>query len=173
MTVAVQLYSVREAFAADPVGTFERLRDLGVGQVELFDLDVHEASFAECLRVSGLVARSGHAPLLTAADPLALLDAAVRLGVTTVVEPAVLDGWGDAAGVAAIAARLGALVPEAATTTTGGSSRRSTGVPRSRPSPPSSTRRSCSRSTSTGRRSRACGRRACSSVSAPGSPSCT
>jgi len=113
MTMTVQLYSVREAVATDPVGTFERLRDLGFEAVELFDLGTHEEVFAEALRASGLVAPSGHAPLLAAAEPEALLDAAARLGVVTVIEPAVLEGWSDVAGIADIASRLNALVPAA------------------------------------------------------------
>lgn len=113
MTVAVQLYSLREEFTADPVGTLRRLADAGFRRVEAFDLEAHEEVLAEALPAAGLTASSAHASLLASDDPVGLLDAAARLGVATVVEPAVLDGWDGVAGVADIAARLGALVPAA------------------------------------------------------------
>jgi sugar phosphate isomerase/epimerase len=110
--LSVQVYSVREDMRSDPLGTLKRLKDIGFEQVELYGFVEDEASYLEAMNATGLRASSGHASLI---DPNAevdrVLEAAVRLGIPTVIDPYVPDGWGDADSVAAIADRLNGLVP--------------------------------------------------------------
>ena len=112
--LSVQLYSVREAFDADPVGTLARLKDIGFEQVELFGFVDLEDRYAEALAATGLVAPSGHNGLVGVDDAVGVLEAAARLGVTTVIEPGVREGWETADGVTAIARSLSELAPVAA-----------------------------------------------------------
>lgn len=117
MQYSVQLYSVREAFAADPGGTLDRLADIGFQRVELFDFvspvrtfggsagpdqtaDTFDASsrvgiLEAGLAAAGLQAPSGHAPLITG-EVQAVLDAAEQLGVQYVIDPFLpAEHWQD------------------------------------------------------------------------------
>jgi len=117
MTFSVQLYSVREAFAADPGGTLGRLAEIGFQRVELFDFvspvrtfggsagpdrtaDTFDASsrvgiLEAGLAAAGLQAPSGHAPLITG-DVQVVLDAAEQLGVHYVIDPFLpAEHWQD------------------------------------------------------------------------------
>lgn len=101
--LSVQLYTVRDALAVDPAAAIDRLAGLGVDAVEPFDLVDWADRLAGPLAASGLRAGSAHARLLRDDDLGPVFDAAARLGVATVFEPTVHDGWGDAAGVERIA----------------------------------------------------------------------
>ncbi|WP_199521288.1 sugar phosphate isomerase/epimerase family protein [Jiangella anatolica] len=107
--MAVQLYSVRDSLRQDPTATLEWLAAAGFGAVEPFDLVQWAPALEGPLRATGLTARTGHASLLGGPDPAAVFDAAARLGVTTVIEPTVRDGWDDLDGVARIADGLNRL----------------------------------------------------------------
>lgn len=114
-STSVQLYSVRDAFAEDAVGTLTRLRDIGFDAVEPYALMEFEATLARALPASGLAAPSAHASLVSAPDVGAVLDAAERLGIGTVIEPSVReDAWGSADAVARTAERLGEIAALAA-----------------------------------------------------------
>lgn len=102
----MQLYSVRDSLRTNPTATLERLAEAGFDEVEPFDLVEWAPKLEEPLRACGLRARTAHATLLTAPDPSVVFDAAARLGVTTVIEPTVRDGWQDLRGVANIADAL-------------------------------------------------------------------
>lgn len=112
-TLSVQLYTVREAFDADPAGTLQRLADLGFRTVE-------PAKFAErvdllepALQAAGLAAASGHTKLI-GADAGAAFAAARRLGIRLVIEPmGDRARWSTAEDVVALAAELNAVVDEA------------------------------------------------------------
>ncbi|MCP2323128.1 sugar phosphate isomerase/epimerase [Hamadaea flava] len=104
--LSVQLYSVRDSLRKDPAATLERLAAAGFDEVEPFDLVEWAPRLEEPLRTTGLRARTGHASLLTAPDLPVIFDAAARLGITTVIEPTVRDGWQDLRGVATIADSL-------------------------------------------------------------------
>jgi sugar phosphate isomerase/epimerase len=112
--ISVPLFSVRDALDADAVGTLARLKGIGFEQVELFGFVDHADRYAEALATTGLSAPSGHNGLFDLEDAVPVFEAAVRLGVTTVIEPGVREGWATADGVAAIAARLSELAPLAA-----------------------------------------------------------
>ncbi|EWS82764.1 sugar phosphate isomerase/epimerase family protein [Brachybacterium phenoliresistens] len=87
MLISVQLYSVREALAADPIATLSSLRDMGFESVEPFGI----LDWADTLRTAlpelGLSAPSTHAGVLAEADPARLFGVAANLGVRTVIEP--------------------------------------------------------------------------------------
>lgn len=82
---AIQLYTVRRLFAADPDGTLEALAGFGYREVEAFDLATFGPVLAAALPRAGLVARSVHGGLLDAPD--VTLAAAADLGIPLVVHP--------------------------------------------------------------------------------------
>lgn len=84
--LSVQLYTVREALAADLPGTLRRVADIGFTTVELFGFVDLADRYAELLPATGLSAPSAHAGLL-GSDVDAVFAAATKVGVQTVVEP--------------------------------------------------------------------------------------
>ncbi len=103
---SVQLYTVREQFAADPTATLQRLADLGLRAVEPYGLTELVDQVAPALEAAGLTAPTAHATVL-GADLDALLAAAARTGTTTVIDPFLPEElWTTREQVAAIAARL-------------------------------------------------------------------
>lgn len=111
--LSVQLYSVRDALAADLPGTLDRLAGLGFANVELFDFVDRVDEYRPALANAGLTALSGHAPLVGEGDAERALDAAAALGVKTLIEPMIRHGWETADGVSAIAERLGQIAAQA------------------------------------------------------------
>jgi sugar phosphate isomerase/epimerase len=110
--LSVQLYSVRDALAADLPGTLDRIAGLGFANVELFDFVDRVEEYRVALANAGLVALSGHAPLAEG-DAERALDAAAALGMPTLIEPMIRHGWESADGVSAIAERLGQIAAQA------------------------------------------------------------
>ncbi|SDD77958.1 sugar phosphate isomerase/epimerase family protein [Glycomyces harbinensis] len=111
--LSVQLYSVRDALAADLQGTLDRLAGLGFANVELFGFVDRVDEYRTALANSGLTALSGHAPLVEQADAERALDAAAALGMRTLIEPMIRHGWETADGVSAVADRLGQVAAQA------------------------------------------------------------
>lgn len=112
--LSVQLYTVREALLADPAAALERLAGLGFTTVELFGLVDHVDTYAEFLPRFGLVPTSTHAGLI-GRDPVPVIEAARRLGITTVIEPAVsAEVWGDSDSVVLLADQFNQLARLAA-----------------------------------------------------------
>jgi sugar phosphate isomerase/epimerase len=111
--LSVQLYSVRDALAADLPGTLDRIAGLGFANVELFDFVDRVDEYRSALANAGLTALSGHAPLFEQDDAERALDAAAALGMRTLIEPMVRHGWETADGVSAIADRLGQIAAQA------------------------------------------------------------
>jgi sugar phosphate isomerase/epimerase len=108
--LSVQLYSVRGPFARDPGGTLARLAEIGFRRVEPFQLLEHAAALEGTLADSGLAAPTTHAHLVGVEDVAEVFEAAVALGIGTVVEPMVAaERWTSRAGVEEIAAELSAL----------------------------------------------------------------
>lgn len=87
MQISVQLYSVREAFAADPASTLRRLAEIGFTMVEPYGLMDHAETLRTLLAQHGLTAPSAHVSLLGAEDPAEIFATAAALGVQTVIEP--------------------------------------------------------------------------------------
>ncbi len=111
--LSVQLYSVRDALAADLPRTLDRIAALGFANVELFDFVDRVDEYRTALANSGLAALSGHAPLVEHDDAERALEAAAALGMRTLIEPMIRHGWETAEGVSAAAARLGQIAAEA------------------------------------------------------------
>ncbi|MCP2264097.1 sugar phosphate isomerase/epimerase family protein [Promicromonospora thailandica] len=114
-TVSVQLYSVRDAIADDLAGAVARLAETGLSHVEPYAFHERTDEYRRAFAAAGVTAPSGHAPVLDAEDPGAVLDAAAALGMATVIDPYVpADRWQTADQVARLADRLNALAPLAA-----------------------------------------------------------
>lgn len=104
--VSVQLYSVRDALAADPGTTVQRLADLGFHAVEPFGLTDAVDALEPTLAAAGLTAPTSHVTLLGGAHEAAFV-AAARLGVATLIDPFVpAERWATREDVAALAAEL-------------------------------------------------------------------
>jgi len=105
-TISVQLYSVRDAFAADPQDTLRRLTEIGFTQVEPYGVVENVEALRTGLPGHGLTAPTAHARLV-GVDQQEVFAAAAACGIGVVIEPAVrAEHWQDAAGVAATAAAL-------------------------------------------------------------------
>jgi sugar phosphate isomerase/epimerase len=110
----VQLYSVRDNFAADPADTLLRLAEIGFTQVEPYGVVENVAALRTGLPDNGLTAPTAHARLIGADQP-AVFAAAAELGIGIVIDPMVtVDKWQDPADIAATAAALNAAAKLAA-----------------------------------------------------------
>ncbi len=112
--LSMQLYTVRDALALDPAGTLARLVELGFTRVELFGMTDRADEYAALLPAAGLLPSSAHASVV-GHDLNRVLAAAQRLGVGTVIEPAVpAERWQDRSEVLRIADELNAAAASAA-----------------------------------------------------------
>ncbi|HEX4789819.1 MAG TPA: TIM barrel protein [Actinospica sp.] len=113
--LGIQLYSVRDDLGPSQLDdTFARLVALGFTHVEPYDVLSDTDGLAAALRRSGLRAATAHADVVTL-DETAILDAAERLGIETVIVPWVEpDGIADRAGVEKLAAAVNASAGRAA-----------------------------------------------------------
>jgi sugar phosphate isomerase/epimerase len=112
--LGVQLYAVRDAFAADMPGTIERLAGIGFGYVEPFDLLTDPVGLGAALRANGLRAVTAHARV-NGPDALALCEAATSLGIATLVVPWLdPDRFATRDSVRAVAAELNRTAAEVA-----------------------------------------------------------
>jgi sugar phosphate isomerase/epimerase len=101
----VQLYSVRDAFAADPAATLSRLAEIGFTQVEPYGV-VENLAVLRGLSGYGLSAPTAHARLIGADQP-AVFAAAAECGIGVVIDPMVKsEHWQDPADIAATATAL-------------------------------------------------------------------
>jgi sugar phosphate isomerase/epimerase len=106
--ISVQLYSVREQFAADSDGTLGRLAAIGFTQVEPYGLLQNADTLTTGLPAHGLTAPTAHARLV-GEDQAATFAAAVACGVGVVIDPFVPpEKWETEADIAATAEALGA-----------------------------------------------------------------
>jgi sugar phosphate isomerase/epimerase len=104
--LSVQLYSVRDAFAADPTGTLSRLAEIGFTQVEPYGVVENLATLRAGLPAFGLSAPTAHAKLL-GVDQSTVFAAAAECGISVVIDPHVpAERWRDPAEIAATAAGL-------------------------------------------------------------------
>lgn len=113
-TPSVQLYSVRDAFAADPAGTLARLAGIGFTQVEPYGLAENAAVLRTALPDLGLTAPTAHAKLI-GVDQEAVFAAAITCGVGVVIDPFTPpEQWESEADIAAIATALNSAAKRAA-----------------------------------------------------------
>ncbi|OMH29547.1 xylose isomerase [Tersicoccus phoenicis] len=108
MRYALQLYTVRDALTADLPGTVARVAEIGYTAVEPYNFVATVDQLEAALREHGLVAPSGHAPLL-GADQEEIFGAAKQLGIETVIDPHVDRAcWQNAKDIARTAEALNA-----------------------------------------------------------------
>lgn len=115
MSLGIQLYSVRDDIGPDALPhTLERLAGYGFTHVEPYDILSDTEGLRAALDAAGLVAQTAHAKI-TQLDRDAVLDAAGRLGIATVIVPFVPpESIADRDGVEALAQAINAVVPVAA-----------------------------------------------------------
>lgn len=106
--LSVQLYSVRDAFAADPAAALSRLAEIGFTQVEPYGVQENLAVLRSALPAHGLTAPTAHAKLLDPQiDQHAVFAAAAQLGIGVVIDPMVdPTRWRDPTDIAATADAL-------------------------------------------------------------------
>lgn len=116
--LSVQLYSVRDPLEADLDGTFGRLAEMGVRNVEAFAFVERSAEIAAALQRHGLAAPTGHAVILS--DEIRFGDtvfevpthettfaAAAEVGIQLLIDPMVAPSrWADPDAVARTAQQL-------------------------------------------------------------------
>jgi len=113
-SASVQLYTVRDALAADPAATAQRLADLGVRTVEPFGLVDALDSLEPALTAAGLTAPTSHVTLHGGVHEAAFA-AARKLGVTTLIDPYIPEErWTTRSDVAALAAEFVEIARHAA-----------------------------------------------------------
>ena len=112
--LSVQLYSVRDAIAADPAAALERVASVGFTTVELFGFVDRADEYASLLPAFGLTPSSGHASLL-GRDLVPAIEAAKKIGITTLIDPMVApERWTNSDDVVALATELNAIARIAA-----------------------------------------------------------
>jgi sugar phosphate isomerase/epimerase len=106
-TLSVQLYSVRDDLAPAVLeSTLARLRDMGFTHVEPYDILGYTDALADAIAVTGLRTETAHSNLV-ALDIDAIIAAAKRLGVTTIIVPWVEPASiAERSGVEALAAKI-------------------------------------------------------------------
>jgi len=114
--LSVQLYSVRNQLAADLRGTLATLAGIGLTQVEPYDLLTNPEELRDALQANGLTAPSAHARLASEGVDLdAIFDAALLVGVQTVVDPMTDPArWTTREGVQRVADDLSRAAEKAA-----------------------------------------------------------
>ena len=104
--VSVQLYTVRDALAADPDATLARLAEIGFTAVEPFGLTDAVDTLEPAVRSVGLTAPTSHVGLLDGRHNEAFA-AAKRLGVETLIDPYVSEeSWTTREAIAETARAL-------------------------------------------------------------------
>ncbi|WP_043833625.1 MULTISPECIES: sugar phosphate isomerase/epimerase [unclassified Amycolatopsis] len=111
---SVQLYSVRDAFAADPDETLRRLAAIGFGSVEPYGVVENVEALRAGLAAHGLSAPTAHAALV-GKELDAVFAAARELGIEVVIEPMIPAAqWQNSADIVAAAEALNAAAKVAA-----------------------------------------------------------
>ncbi|GAA4664433.1 sugar phosphate isomerase/epimerase family protein [Frondihabitans cladoniiphilus] len=111
---SVQLYTVRDAIADDLAGAIDRVAAIGFTRVEPYAFVEQASAYAAALKASGLSAPSGHAAVIDSANPTEIFEAAVTLGIETVIDPFIpSDRWQTADDAARIAERVNELSVQA------------------------------------------------------------
>lgn len=113
--ISLQLYSLREAIAADAPQAISRAAQAGFRLVEPYDLANTAAGLGPLLSANGLSAPTAHARVL-GAEQAPIYEAAAALGVQTVIDPFVDPGrWESAESVDRVADELAEAAEIAAT----------------------------------------------------------
>ena len=112
---SVQLYTVRDAISDDLQGAVARVAEIGFTKVEPYAFVERAEEFARAFAANSLTAPSGHAPVIDSDDPARAFDAAVQLGIGTVIDPFIpADRWVTADDAYRLADRVNELQVQAA-----------------------------------------------------------
>lgn len=115
MQFSVQMYSVREALAADFQGAVQRLVELGFSHAEPFNLVEFREELVTSRSQFPITFPSAHQSFLGDGDFEEVLEAARAAGVQYLVDPYWdREDWTDAGKVRALAARVNKRAAEAA-----------------------------------------------------------
>ena len=107
---SVQLYSVRDAIADDLDAAVDRIAAIGLRKVEPYGFAERVEEYERAFAASGVSAPSGHAAVIDSEEPEVFFEAAVRLGIGTLIDPFVpSERWQTAGDVARLAERINAL----------------------------------------------------------------
>jgi sugar phosphate isomerase/epimerase len=113
-TPSLQLYTLRDAIAADMPGTVARVREIGYEHVEPYAFDTNADAYVKALADAGVTAPSGHASVIDREDPSVVFEAAVTLGMDIVIDPFIpTDRWQTADDARTIAERVNELTERA------------------------------------------------------------
>jgi sugar phosphate isomerase/epimerase len=110
--IGLQLYTVREAAAADMLGTLRRVAEIGYGAVEFAGWgDSSPRDIRQVMDAEGIGAIAAHVPLVDLETrPMQTLERAVTVGCRWVVVPSVPESWTrTAADVSRLSSRLNSL----------------------------------------------------------------
>lgn len=106
MSLALQLYTLRDHLDSDLNDTLKRVADIGYTQVEPYRIVSDTLELGAALREHGLSAPTAHAPLLSV-EQEEIFAAATQLGIGTLILPATpQEMWTTAADVIEIATEL-------------------------------------------------------------------
>lgn len=107
--LSVQLYTVREAIAADLPAALEKIAAIGFENVEPYGFVDRADEYRIHLAANGLSAPSGHGTLIGVTDLDPIFAAATMLGIETVIDPiSDPERWSTREGVLGVAADLNA-----------------------------------------------------------------
>lgn len=84
---SVQLFSVRDAISDDLPRALDRVAQIGFTKVEPYAFVERAQEYARAFASSGLTAPSGHVSVIDAGDPSRAFDAALQVGIGTVIDP--------------------------------------------------------------------------------------
>jgi sugar phosphate isomerase/epimerase len=110
--IGLQLYTVREAAAADMIGTLRRVAEIGYGAVEFAGWgDSSPRDIRQVMESEGIEAIGAHVPLVDLETrPMQTLERAVSVGCEWVVVPSVPESWTRTPeDVSRLSARLNSL----------------------------------------------------------------
>lgn len=112
--LSVQLYTVRDAIAANLTEAVTRLSTIGFTQVEPYGFIERADEYRAVFDATGLTAPSAHAKLV-GEDLAPIFVAATKLGVTTVIDPHIAEErWTSRELIAGVAADLNGFAKVAA-----------------------------------------------------------
>lgn len=111
--VSLQLYTLRHEIEKDFSGSLERAATIGFTQVEPWNFVAQADNYAKAFAANGITAPSAHAHLV-GVDRRVTFEAAVKLGIKTVIEPIVDQSkWQNASDISEIAHEMNKAAEEA------------------------------------------------------------
>ena len=111
--ISLQLYTLRHEIEKDFSGSLERAATIGFSQVEPWNFVARADEYAKAFAANGITAPSAHAHLV-GVSRRETFEAAVKLGINTVIEPIVDQAkWQNANDISEIAHEMNKAAEEA------------------------------------------------------------